>query len=115
MSTIKQLVTTALSPVVSNTWAVELPLNPTWPAIVFDIETQPEKGWVLGGGYEQHTVSVVILAKTQGEITALHAQVKTAMKSIVGYLEDGDHGDADYEPDASVYGYFSNHIVRKRQ
>jgi hypothetical protein len=70
---------------------------------------------VLGGGYEQHTVSVVILAKTQGEIAELHASVKVAMKAIDGYLEDGDHGDADYEPDASVYGYYSNHVIRMRQ
>lgn len=112
---IKQLVTVALSPVLNNSWAIKLPTNPTWPAIVFDIETQPEQGWVLGGGYEQHTVSVVILARTQDEIEALHAKVKTAMKAIVGFLEDGDHGDADYEPDASVYGYYSNHVVRMRQ
>lgn len=112
---IKQRITTALSPVLMNSWAVELPMNPTWPAIVFDVETKPETGWVLGGGYEQHTVSVVILAKTQDEIEALHAQVKAAMKTIVGYLEDGDHGDAEYESDASVYGYYSNHVIRMRQ
>ncbi|WP_395008647.1 hypothetical protein [Undibacterium sp.] len=112
---IKQRVIAALSPVLNNTWAVELPSNPMWPAIIFDIETQPEKGWVMGGGYEQLTVSVVILAKTQAEISALHEQVKVAMKAVAGYLEDGDHGDADYEPDASVYGYYSNHVVRMRQ
>ncbi len=112
---IKQRVVAALTPVLDNTWAVELPSNPTWPAIVFEVDTQPEKGWVMGGGYEQHTVSIVILAKTQGEITNLHQQVKNAMKAVAGYLEDGDHGDADFEPDPSVYAYFSNHVIRMRQ
>lgn len=115
MSAIKERITAALAPVLSNSWAVELPHNPAWPAIVFDVETQPEKGWVLGGGYEQHTVTVVMFAKTLGEIAALHAAVKIAMRGVAGYLEDGDHGDAEYEPDASVYGYYSNHVIRMRQ
>lgn len=112
---IKQRVLTALTPVLSNTWAVELPPKPTWPAIVFEIDTQPEKGWVLGGGYEQHAVSVVILAKTQGEIADLHQQVQSAMKSVTVYLEGGDHGDAEFEPDPTVYAYYSNHVIRMRQ
>lgn len=115
MSTIKQRILAALEPVLANSWAVELPVNPTWPAMVFNVETQPEKGWVLGGGYDQHNVSIVILAKTQGEITDLHQQVQIAMKAVTGYLEDGDHGDAEYESDPSVYAYFSNHVIRMRQ
>lgn len=115
MSGIKQIVLNALKPVLQNVWAVELPLNPTWPAIVFDIETQPETGWCLGGGYEQHIISVVILAKKLSEIETLQQQVAQAMKVIEGYLIDGEHGDGEYESDASVYAYFSNHTVRKRQ
>ena len=113
--TIKQTVLTALSAALPNTWAVELPQNPTYPAIVFEIDTAPEQQWVLGGGYDQHTVSVVILAKTLGEIETLNPQIIAAMEAIPGYMLDGDKGDADYEDDASVYAYFSNHVIRLRQ
>lgn len=112
---IDQRVTSALTPVLANSFSTNLPANPSWPAIVFKIETQPESGWVLGGGYEQHTVSVVILARTKTEIVDLREQVKSAMKQIVGYLIEGDSGDADYEPDASVYAYYTNHVIRMRQ
>jgi hypothetical protein len=112
---IDQRVTSALTPVLATSFSSNLPPNPTWPSIVFKIETQPESGWVLGGGYEQHTVSVIILAKTKGEIATLREQVKSAMKQIIGYLSDGDSGDAEYESDASVYGYYTIHVIRMRQ
>lgn len=113
--TIKQSVNSALSAVLANTWAVELPPDVQWPAIVFDIETTPEQAWVLGGTYDQHTVGVVIYAKTIGELDALKSQVDTAMESITGYMLDGDRGDSPYEDDPSVYGFYSNHVIRLRR
>lgn len=112
---IKQILTSALSAVLPNTWAVELPADPVWPALVFDIDTKPEPGWVLGGGYDQHTVSVVILARTLGEIEALQPQIDAALQAVAGYMTDEDRGDADYEGDASLYAYFSNHVIRIRR
>lgn len=112
---IKQILTGALSAVLPNTWAVELPADPAWPAIVFDIDTKPESGWVQGGGYDQHTVSIVILARTLGEIEDLQLQIDAALQVVAGYLTDEDRGDADYEGDASLYGYFSNHVIRTRR
>jgi len=109
---IKQTVLTALSAVLSNTWAVELPVNPTFPAIVFEVDTTPEQQWVQGAGYDQHTISVTILARTLDEVQTLNLAVIAAMEVIPGYLLDGDRGDAAYEGDASVYGYFSNHVIR---
>lgn len=109
---IKQTVNTALSAVLNNTWAVELPVEPTFPAIVFEIETTPEQQWVQGGGYDQHTVTVSILAKTLDEVHTLNLAVIAAMEAIPGYLLDGDRGDASYEDDPSLYGYFSNHVIR---
>lgn len=112
---VKKIITAALSVVLPNTWAVELPVDPVWPAIVFDIDTMPEPGWVLGGGYDQHTVNIVILARTLGEIEDLQPQIDAALQVVAGYLTDEDRGDADYEGDASLYGYFSNHIIRTRR
>lgn len=112
--TIKTTVNTALSAVLSNTWAVELPVEPTWPAIVFDIDTTPEDFWATpaGSAYDQHTINVVILAKTQTEIETLLPQVNTALEAVTGYLLDGERGDAAYEDDASIYAYFTNHVIR---
>lgn len=111
--TIHADITTALSAVLANTWAGELPEQPTWPAIVFDIDTDPEQGWVLGGGYDQHTVAVVSLAKTRTELAALQVQIDAAMEALPGYLRDEGRGDADYEDDASVYAYFANYVIRR--
>lgn len=113
--TIKSQVLTALTAVLANTWAVELPEQPTWPAIVFDIDSEPEPNWVQDGGYDRHTISVVILAKTLVEIPALQTSVDAALAAIPVYMGEEGRGDADYEPDPSVYAYFSNHVIRTRR
>jgi len=110
--TINQTILTSLTPVLSNTWAVELPENPTFPAIVFEVDTQPEQQWTMGGGYDQHTISISILAKELSAVQTLLSQVKTVMLDVTGYLAEGESGDAEYEDDASVYAYFTNHVVR---
>lgn len=114
---IKATIITALTPVLSNVWAVELPVKPTFPAIVFEIETNPENIWATpsGAAYDQHTVSVVILAKTLTQVETLLAQTIAALELIPGYLLDGERGDASYEEDASVYGYYTNHVIRKQR
>jgi hypothetical protein len=113
--TIHADIVAALTPVLANTWAAELPEQPTWPAIVFDVDTDPEQSWVLGGGYDQHTVAVVVLAKTRTELATLQGQVDSVIEALPGYLRDEERGDADYEDDASVYAYFSNFVIRKRR
>lgn len=113
--TVYQTVTTALKTVLANSWATELPNNVTFPAIVFDVETTPEPQWVLGGTYEQHTVGVFIYAKTLGEIQTLKPLIYAALQAVPGYMLDADSGDAEYEDDASVYGNYSNHVIRLRQ
>jgi hypothetical protein len=110
--TINELVLTTLTPVLANTWAVELPANPTFPAIVFEVDTQTEQQWVMGAGYDQHTISIYILAKSKVSLKALFDDVREAMLAVNGYLFEADSGDADYEQDASIYAYYSNHVVR---
>jgi hypothetical protein len=113
MST-KTAIYTALS-AIADTHAVELPDDPTWPCIVFDIDTVPETAWVAGGGYDQHVVSVVTLAKTLGEIETITAQIDMAMQAMTGFMADEERGDAPYEPDPRVYGYFQNYRIRTRR
>ena len=113
--TIKQSVLAALEPVLANTWAIELPERPTWPAIVFEVETAPETGWTIGAGYEQNVVNVVILSRDLEEVEALKPQVRTAIEVLPGYMTDEDHGDAEYEGDPEVYGYFMNFRIRTQQ
>jgi hypothetical protein len=96
--TIKQPVYAALSAILSRTaHAVELPQRPTWPAVVFDIDTHPEATWVMGGGYDQHVVAVVIFAKALGDLEARIPLMKTAMRAMPGYMADEESGDAEYE------------------
>jgi hypothetical protein len=113
--TIRDTVLAALETVLPNTWLVGLPPDPTFPAIVFEIDSTPEQQWVQGGGYDQHNVSVTVLAKTTNEVQNLTLLIKAAMEAIPGYLQDGDYGDAGYEDDASMYGAFSNHTIRNRK
>ena|SRR3990167_8418390 len=113
--TINSVVDAALSAVLANTWADELPENPTFPAIVFEIDTQPEESWVLGGGYNQHTVTIFILARSKAAITAaggLLQLVDAAMAQITGYMYDDGNGVAAYEDDASVYAHYTNYVIR---
>lgn len=105
----------ALTPVLANTWADELPPDPTWPAIVFDVSTAPEQRWVLGGGYDQHLVTVLSLARTKSELAALQPQIDAAIEVLPGYLRDEERGDAEYEGDASVYAYFAQYVIRTRR
>jgi len=113
--TIKQTVLAALEPVLPNTWAVELPKRPTWPAAVFDVDTEEEKGWVQGGGYDQHVVNLVVLARTVEELDALRPQLIAAMETIPGYMGNEGEGDGEYEDDPEVFGYFLNFRIRTRR
>lgn len=110
--TIKQTVGTALDAVLENSWAVELPPSPTWPAIVFEIDTTPEQNWVQGGGYEQHVITVVSLAKTVEELDALRPQIVAAMEPVAGFMGAEEEGDSEYEGDPEVYAYFQNFRIR---
>lgn len=114
MSTIRQILTTALSAVLPNSWAVELPPNPTWPAIVFDIETRPEPGFCAAVGYDQHTANIIYLARTAEELEALEPQIRTAIQALPQLLTEDDSGDADYEPDPAVYARYITFVLRTR-
>lgn len=112
---VKTEIYAALSAVLPNTHAIELPKNPTWPAIVFEVVSEPEAMWCQGGGYDQHDISVILLALDLEEIEALRLLIEPAMSTITGYLADEDHGDADYEPDPNVYAYYMNFTARTRK
>lgn len=112
---IKARIFTALSTVLANSHAVELPRDPTFPAIVFDIDSTPEEGWCQGGGYDRHEVAVVILSASLADIAELKGRVKAAMTAVDGVLWDDGEGDADYEADPDVYGYYINFAARTPQ
>lgn len=111
MSTIHQLVTTALSAVFPNAWAVELPPAPVWPAVVFDIDSQPEGAWTMGGGYTQHDVNIIVMARTMEELDVLlpldeGGTLRPALEGMDAYQYEDASGDADYEPDPDLYARF---------
>lgn len=113
--TIGSTINTALTAVLSNTYAVELPQDPSWPALVFEIGSEPESGWTIGAEYEQHVVTVNILSETKSQIATLRTQIAAAFRVLDGYMGLEDHGDAEFEDDAHVYAYFMNFRMRTRE
>lgn len=110
--TIEATVSTALGTVMDNAWAVELPSNPFWPAIVWDIDTQTEDQWCQGGGYDQHTVAVSILSPDKDQILTIKPNVRAAFEALNEFMYEDASGDADYEDDPNVYGYFITFRLR---
>lgn len=110
--TIGTTITTSLTAVLANAWAVELPPEPTFPAIVFEIDSTPEPGWVLGGGYTQHVVTVTVFSKTRTELITLKNSVQTAIEAIAGFITEEESGDAQFEDLPGVYAYFQNFRIR---
>lgn len=110
--TVHQLVNATLSAVLANTWSIELPPNPTWPAIVYDIDSEPEAGWCYAGGYSQHVVNVICLGITLEEVDALlpadgGGPVRAALEALQPqFLFEMDSGDSEYEASADVYARF---------
>lgn len=110
--TIGTTITAALNAVLANSWAVELPPEPTFPAIVFEIDSDPESGWVLGGGYTQHVVTVTALSKDRVELKTITASIKSAIEAVAGYITEEESGDANFEELPGVYAYFQNFRIR---
>ncbi len=110
--TLDATINTALSAVLANTWAVELPPEPTWPAIVFEIESVPEGTWVAGADRWQHVVSIDIMGLTKSELAAYLPQIRTAMEAVAGYMAEEESGDAEYENLPDVYGKYINFRIR---
>jgi hypothetical protein len=111
--TLHATVNTALTSALANTWAKELPPNPTWPAAAFDIDSQPEPGWAAGvnGGYTAHELNVLVMAVTIEELDVLlpadgGGAIRAALQAIGSYQFEEDSGDAEYERDPKVYARF---------
>jgi hypothetical protein len=113
--TIDEIVYAALSAVLPNTHSVELPERPTWPALVFEINSTPEDGWVMAGGYDQHEVMVSTLARSKREINDLKARTEAALEVLDAYLGLEHQGDAEYQGEADVYAYVQNFRLRTRR
>jgi hypothetical protein len=99
----------ALKTALPNTWAVELPERPTWPAAVFNVESLPEDGWVAGVAYVRHTVNLVVLNTDLDALEALlpigaGGAFRAALEALDAYQLEESAGDAAYEPDPKVYG-----------
>lgn len=112
MSTVHEIVTTALTGVLSNSWLVELPPKPTFPANVFTIDTDQEEQWCFGGGYDQHLVTVVLLDRDPDALDARKPLIRAAFEALTGFMFEEGGGDADYEEDADVFGYFMTFRLR---
>ncbi|WP_313074455.1 hypothetical protein [Melaminivora sp.] len=110
-ATLHQQITDALAAVFGNTWAIELPPDPAYPAVVFDVDSEPEPAWCAGGGYMQHDINVVAVARDLDELDALlpldgGGTLRPALQALPAYQWEEACGDADYEPDPQLYARF---------
>jgi hypothetical protein len=112
---INQRVYRALMAVEPNTHAVELPAEPTWPALVFEISSNPEPGWVKDGGYDMNDIVVMTFSQSQEALVRLKRTVADAISALDGFMGDEFSGDADYQGEAGVYAYVQNFVVRTRR
>ncbi|MBY0474216.1 MAG: hypothetical protein K2Q13_04030 [Nitrosomonas sp.] len=110
--TIGATINTALTAVLVNSWAVELPPEPTFPAITFEIDSTPESDWVIGGGYTQHVITVTTFAYTKTELATYKASIQAAMEIIDGFITEEESGDAAFEDLPGVYAYFQDFRIR---
>lgn len=106
-----QDVLTALKVALPNTWAVELPPRPQWPAAVFKVESVPEQGWVAGVAYVRHSVHLVVLSPDMDVLDTLlpmgsGGPFRSALEALDAYQFEDSAGDADYEPDPKIYGRY---------
>lgn len=110
--TIGATVSTALSAVLANSWAVELPPETAYPAIVFEIDSTPETGWVRGVRHTQHVVTVTTFARTRTELATYEASIQSAMEVLTGFVAEEESGDAAFEELPGVYAFFQNFRIR---
>lgn len=109
---INSIILTAVTPIISNVWADELPPEPQWPAAMFEVETIAEQTWVQGGGYDQHTVTIYILGLTKSEVIAKAKLISGALEQLPQHLEINESGSSEYEDNAQVYAHFIKHTLR---
>jgi hypothetical protein len=112
---LKEDVYAALSAILPNTYNVELPQNPTWPSIVYSVHTEEEDGWVMGGGYDLHTITIAILGRDTDANAALRDQVVSAFEQMDDFIIIDAEGDSEYEGDAAVYAYLIMPKLRTRR
>ena len=110
--TIGETVKSIIEPVLANSWSVELPPDPAFPAITFEIDSIPETDWVLGGGYTQHIVTITTFSHTKSELMALVNQIHVAFEAVTGFITEEESGDAVFEDLAGVYAYFQDFRIR---
>ncbi len=114
-TSINEQVYQALAAVEPNTHAVELPDDPTWPALAFEITSTPEPGWVKDGGYDQNEIVVMTFSRSREQIVSIKAAILAAISRLDGFLGDEFSGDAHYQGEADVYAYVQNFQVRTRR
>jgi hypothetical protein len=106
MSTVHEIVKTTTTGALSNSWAVELPPDPEFPAAVYTIDTEQEDAWCIGGGYDQHLVTVVLLYRDFEAMDSMKATMRAAFEAIGdAFMFEEAGGDAEYEDDPEVFAY----------
>lgn len=114
MSQAHTAVFAALKTVHTNAHSVTLPPAPTWPAIVYRIESEREPGWCAGGAPDLHTVTVLAFAVTQAEAVSLRNAALAALEALPSHYGEPSLHDAEYEEHPDVFGQALEVTLRMR-
>ena len=113
MTDVRVNVTTAITAVHARSWLNELPPDTALPAIVFTVDSTSEDQWCHEGGYDQHTVTVVLLARDADWFSTMHPLITAAMEGLGAYfMFEDSSGDGEYEEDPSVQAFFVIYRLR---
>ena len=101
-----------ISSVEPNAYATEPPQEPTFPLAVFDVEIQPERGWVFGADYGQYFVTVYLFNTSKSALMIKAHAMRTAFSAHTSYLHEEESGDAQFEEWPNVFSYFMTFRLR---
>jgi len=103
---IRQRLQEIVSAALLNSHYKNLPDNPEFPALIWEVETAPEEQWSMGGGYDRHTVNIIVLDYDADAFQAIIASVRAAIEADPYFQYEDSSGDSEYEPNPLVYGQY---------
>lgn len=110
--TLHEDIFTLIQSVESNAYATEPPQEPTFPLVVFDVDVQPERGWVFGADYAQYLVTVYLFNTNKAALMTKAQAMRTAFNAHTSFLHEEESGDAQFEEWPNVFSYFMNFRLR---
>ena len=104
--TMQQDMLALIKGVESNAWAAELPPEPIFPAALFEIDVQPEKGWTAGATYANFIVTVYLFNPSKSNLMTKATAMRAAFEAYPWLLAEEESGDAAFEDWPEQFAYY---------